>query len=341
VYNLPNGAYTYTIANIPGYTTTYSGGFSVSGAAVPIAVTFVQTVYTVSFNESGLPYGAAWTVTVNGHAPMTAQVTSISGATQTISLPNGTYTYTVSTNNSSYAPTAYSGGFTVAAAPLSVSVTFNEVTYGVTYSESGLPSGKTWSVTFNGVTNSVTTDGGTDTLTFANAPNGTYGYSIVGVPGYSQSNVPYTGTESVSGGALAVSVTFVAVTYGVTFSESGLPSGLTWMVTFDGTPMSLTTDGGTDTLTFAAVANGTYAYSIADVSGWHQSTIAYSGNENVNGGSLAVTVTFTQVTYTVTFSESGLPSGQNWAVTVNGVTMSLTTDGATDTLTWTGLANGS
>jgi Thermopsin len=341
VFNLPNGAYTYTIANVPGYTTTYTGGFTVSGAAVPIAVTFTQTVYAVTFTESGLPYGAAWTIAVSGQSPMTTTVTGVSGTTQSINLPNGTYTYTVATNDSTYAPSSYSGGFTVAGAPVSQSVTFTEVTYGVSYSESGLPSGKTWSVTFNGVTNSMTTDGLADTLTFAAEPNGTYAYSIAGVPGYSQSTVPYTGSESVSGAAVAVSVTFTQVTYGVTFSESGLPSGQTWMVTFDGTPMSLTTDGGTDTLTFASVPNGTYAYSIADVAGWHQSSIAYSGNENVNGGSLNVAVTFTQVTYTVTFSESGLPSGQNWAVTVNGVTMSLTTDGATDTLTWTGLTNGS
>ena len=61
-------------------------------------------------------------------------------------------------------------------------------------------------------------------------------------------------------------------------------------------------------------------------------TIAAGASKVADGGSLAVTVAFTQVSYTATFSESTLPSGQSWSATVNGVTASLTTDGATDTL---------
>jgi hypothetical protein len=121
-------------------------------------------------------------------------------------------------------------------------------------------------------------------------------------------------------------------TYSVTFSESGLPCGLTWKVTVNGVSKSLTTDGGTDSLTWTGLASGTYAYSIAGISGWHQATLPYGGSVVVSGASVTEpTLVYTQVTYTVTFSETGLPSGTTWWVTLNGVTKSSTTSTITFT----------
>jgi len=54
--------------------------------------------------------------------------------------------------------------------------------YAVTFTESGLPSGRFWSVTLNGAIYNSTTD----TKTFL-VPNGTYSYTIGSVPGYSAS----------------------------------------------------------------------------------------------------------------------------------------------------------
>jgi hypothetical protein len=71
----------------------------------------------------------------------------------------------------------------------------------------------------------------------------------------------------------------------VTFSESGIRSGLTWKVTINGVTESLTTNGGTDTLTFA-VANGTWAYSISSPNDWTQSTMPSSGTLTVSGAAL-------------------------------------------------------
>jgi hypothetical protein len=121
-------------------------------------------------------------------------------------------------------------------------------------------------------------------------------------------------------------------TYSVTYSESGLPCGLTWKVTVNGVSMSLTTNGGTDSLTWTGLASGTYAYSIAGISGWHQATLPYSGSVVVSGASVTEpTLVYTQVTYRVTFTETGLPSGTSWSVTLNGVTKSSTTSTITFT----------
>ncbi|MGC2288514.1 MAG: hypothetical protein WA688_01475 [Thermoplasmata archaeon] len=113
------------------------------------------------------------------------------------------------------------------------------------------------------------------------------------------------------------------ITYSVTFSECGLPSGLTWKVTLNGLSMSLITNGGTDSLTWTGLSSGTYAYSVAGNAGWHQTTLPYSGNVGVSGASLTEpTLLYAPVTYTVTFTETGLPTGTSWSVTTNGMTKS-------------------
>ncbi|EQD68905.1 hypothetical protein B2A_00249, partial [mine drainage metagenome] len=139
-----------------------------------------------------------------------------------------------------------------------------ERAYPVGFTEAGLPSGTNWSVTLGGSTLSSTTP----MITFKE-PNGSYPFSL-GSPGYRPA--PESGTLMVNGAPVGQSVTFTRVTYTVTFSESSLPSGLTWSVTVNRVPKSRATDGGTDRLTWAGLANGTYNYSIADIPGWHQGT---------------------------------------------------------------------
>jgi len=125
------------------------------------------------------------------------------------------------------------------------------------------------------------------------------------------------------------------VTYSVTFKESGLPSGLNWTVTVDSHTLYLTTTGGTDSLVFTGLVNGTYSYSVTGNAGWHQTTLPYSGSVTVSGASVVEpTLKYKQVTYSVTFSESGIRSGLTWRVTLNGHTMSLTTNGGTDSVTF-------
>jgi hypothetical protein len=142
----------------------------------------------------------------------------------------------------------------------------------------------------------------------------------------------HTGGMATSNAVTVVVLPKPVTTYSVTFSESGLPCGLTWEVTLNGVSMSLRADGGTDSLTWTGLASGSYAYSIAGISGWHQSTLPSSGSVVVSGASVTEpTLRYTQETYTVTFIETGLPPSTLWSVTLNGVTESSTSSTITFT----------
>ncbi|MGC8515728.1 MAG: ABC transporter substrate-binding protein [Thermoplasmata archaeon] len=184
-------------------------------------------------------------------------------------------------------------------------------TYTVTFTEKALPAGTTWYVNLsNGQTNSSTSS----TMTFELA-NGTYGYML------SSSDTDYLGTTgqvAVNGASVSQSAVFV-YSYPVTFSESGLPAGTSWSVTVNGTVI-------TTTSSTAAIreVNGTYTYTISPVAGYSLTT-SYSGTFQVNGAPVTENLIFKQVVYTVTVTETGLPSGSNWFVLLaNGTKLNST-----------------
>jgi thermopsin len=242
--------------------------------------------FSVTFAESGLPAGLHWKVTLGG---VTKSVTTNGGVDHlTFVEPNGTFAYTIVGLSGWHQGTLpYHGEIVVNDAPVTEpTLSYSEVTYSVTFSEKGLPSGLTWQVTVNGVTQSLTTNGGTDSLTWTGLLNGTYAYTITGNPGWHESNRAYSGTLSVNGSSVTRNLTYTKVTYSVTFSESGLPSGKVFKVTVDGITKSVTTNGGTDSLTWTGLVNNTYAYSIHSITGWTQSTLPPNGTVVVNGASV-------------------------------------------------------
>ncbi len=154
--------------------------------------------------------------------------------------------------------------------------------YNVTFTESGLPSGTSWSVTISGSTvSSITTS-----LTFSK-PNGTYAYTVSPVAGYKAT--PNTGSVTVSGAAASQSIAFTVLppgSYTVTFTESGLPGGTSWSVTFNGTAGS----SATSTIAFT-IGNGTWPFTVGSVTGYSASPA--SGNVAVSGAAASQGVTFT------------------------------------------------
>ena len=188
-------------------------------------------------------------------------------------------------------------------------------TYTVTFVESGLTGSYTWSVVLGGTSHSSTTS----TITFSE-PNGTnYAFTVAAVTGYSAS--PSSGTITVNGAAVSQAITFTAVvatTYSVTFSETGLPLGTSWAVTLNGG----TTSSSTSTIVFTEV-NGTYAYSVGAVSGYSGSPS--TGWLTVSGAGASQAITFTpttETTYTLTFTETGLPGNTTWSVALQGASES-------------------
>jgi phosphate transport system substrate-binding protein len=103
--------------------------------------------------------------------------------------------------------------------------------------------------------------------------------------------------------------------YAVTFVESGLGSGANWSVTLGGVTNSSTTDRVSFQL-----PNGSVTWTVSAVRGYasNQST----GSVDVQGAPRTFFVGFTAVPvlYSLTFTESGLPVGTDWSVTVGGAT---------------------
>ena len=119
----------------------------------------------------------------------------------------------------------------------------------------------------------------------------------------------------------------------MTFTEANLPTGTSWTVTLNGNPQSSTTT----TIVFSGMANGGYGFTVGSVSGYTSSPS--SGTVTVSGSNVNQGITFTVVgvtTYTVTFTETNLPTGTSWTVTLNGNPESSTGS----SIAFSGIANG-
>lgn len=99
--------------------------------------------------------------------------------------------------------------------------------------------------------------------------------------------------------------------YDVEF-ETNLPSGVTWYVNVTG-PISSTQYTPNASIGFGE-PNGSYSYKAGT---WSQRYATYPGHFTVSGSSLVIDLGFRLVTYNETFESVGLPSGNQWSVTLN------------------------
>jgi hypothetical protein len=310
---LPTGSYTYTVPTVPGYSTSPSGSFSVSGAPTGVTITFSIAAYLTTFTETGLPHSTEWTITVTESGEQVAL--SSTSASITTDLGNGTYPY-VASGTSGYAANPAIGSVTVLGAPASATITY-AAAYAVTFTETGLPvtDGDAWTVNVTGQV-PVSTSATSVVLNLSNAG---YTYSITshttylnpgGLPSTGYSPSPPTGSFTVSSAPKTVATTFALTTYAVTFVESGLPAGTSWSVNLI-TGHYNATFTTTASSQVAIEVNSTYDWSILPVAGYQTPA---PGNFLLWGVPLTVYVTFVPA-YTIAFTESGLPGG-TWSVTI-------------------------
>ncbi|MHB1440834.1 MAG: thermopsin family protease [Cuniculiplasma sp.] len=179
----------------------------------------------------------------------------------------------------------------------------NQYLYSVNFTESGLPANTTWTLDINGTTYTITSSYHNVIL-----PSGTYSYTASSY-GYGK----ITGTVSVANSSTSETLTFTkSPQYSITFQESGLSSKTNWTVTMD----SQTKSSDNGTITFTNIPEGTYSYTVSD------SSVLFSPSSST--GTVDVTsnmiqgIPFVGVSYAVTFHETGLSSGTNWTVIVNG-----------------------
>jgi hypothetical protein len=324
-FEVPNGTFFLQAGSGSAYYNTSALGDMVVVAGASASATFNFTgraAYPVAFDETGLPGGTGWEVTVNSGV---YEINSSAGASIGFVLPNGTYGF-VPGGAAGYNVTPVNGTLVVNGSGADVTINFTGPAvvapmYAVTFTESGLPTGTQWSVTLLGVANSSVgiSVGFSET-------NGSDGFTVAVVVGYQAS--PSSGNVVVSGAPVNEGIVFTPLsttpTYAVTFTEAGLASGISWTVTFAGTstPSTSTTDAFT-------AANGSFAFSVAAVTGYTASPS--SGSVLIQGGPAGQAITFTAVAptvtkYAVTFTESGLTSGTTWSVTYGGSTSTSTTD---------------
>ena len=120
INSVVNGTYTWNVSTIAGLTPTPSAGtVTVSGGPMSQWIAFATPpgLYTVTFKETGLPFGTAWGVTFNG------SWRTFTSVTITFNEPNGTYPFNVSAQYS-YSPNPYSGSVSVAGGAVEVNITF-------------------------------------------------------------------------------------------------------------------------------------------------------------------------------------------------------------------------
>lgn len=272
----------------------------------------------MTFQETGLPAGTFWGVSVQGHYGWGHHRGEFSNTSSIVfSLPNGTYTYRAHAVRGYVVVSGGNGTFTVnGSSPAAILVKFGKpVTYTVTFAESGLAAGTNWTVRVSPVGGGgfgsgwfggfarprlfQTTSNASMTFTL---PNGTYRYHVFRVPGYSIADNGSHGQFNVTGASPpAISVVFQKlVTYAVTFSETGLPTGTNWTVVVyswgAGTPGVHVIRADTTTITFE-LANGTYYFHVHARD--YNATTNATGTVVVSGASPA--------TIAVTFSPDSWP----------------------------------
>jgi hypothetical protein len=262
--------------------------------------------YSVTFVPVGLPSGTTWGVTLAG---LELYGSSLNGQNPDISFAevNGSYSYSIYMPSPETASPS-SGSITVSGSAVTQDITVNVPVkdYTLSFTGSGLPSG-----TYFTVSTGVGSASGNPTASFT-VPNGTYSYTIADVSSNGQTYIPSpnAGTVTISGSSRTVSITFTTQSFIVSVPESGLPSGTMWY-------MNLTNGQHFSTssslLTFDEPA-GTYLYSLAAGNASYAPS-SVSGSFTVSSSNIIVSVVFVENIYSVTFNESGLPSGTLWGVT--------------------------
>jgi YVTN family beta-propeller protein len=195
-----------------------------SGAVSIITGSPPPAVFNVTLTETGLPLGTSWAGSIDGvrETSTTAILTFVE--------PNGTYLF-----EPGLVPgwTTMASGQTISVngSAVNQSVAWNRVDYQVSFNETGLPSGTTWSITLNG------SQRASDSATiYFSDPNGSYSYSVGQVLSF-QSTETLSSPLGVEGKSVAVAVEFspaLSVNYSVGAGYTGTCQPLTEIVNLTG-----------------------------------------------------------------------------------------------------------
>ncbi|EQD73705.1 thermopsin precursor, partial [mine drainage metagenome] len=213
----------------------------------------------LTFAETGLPAGTAWTVDLANGLASSDSSSVVFGVVPDVYSPAGSVSASYGvTTPAPYVPTPAGGTarFSASEESVVVNVTFVPMTgySAVTFVASGLPAGDGWGVTLNGSVQTTETS----TVRFYERNATALPFQIT--PPSGDRATPSNGTVSVAGSPVSVPISFSprpAPTYPLTFVAVGLPPDTTWYLTLNGTLRDLNASTGS-----FRVVNGSYPYTV-------------------------------------------------------------------------------
>ena len=319
-FDKSNGTFAFRVSPPAGYTAAPAlGSMTVNGSALDeaIAMEALPPTYPVTFNETGLPPGAGWFVSALEMGTEFPVQVFESGSTIEFALPNGTYNFYAESPASNYTAAPGYGTINISGQAVDRAIAFAPPSgYAVTFTESGLPAGTSWTAQLN----STSETSAAPTITFM-VPNGTYSFFVTAA-NYTAS--PEFGLVKVSGGPMTQPILFsrAPTRYVVTFTETGLAAGATWSVTLDSRTLGISESVGTSgpgAIKFDGIANGTYSFSV-NASGYP--AVPSSGTIVVDGMDVTQAIAFgppPRPGLGVTFVEAGLAIGTAWFAFLSNV----------------------
>ena len=306
--NNPNPFYNI----IYGSNALYSAGYGyslVSGMGSINAYAFAQDsvfkTYHLYFNETDLPSGQEWNVTVGG-------VTRASkGSSIEFNLTSGNQSYFIGYSGN-YSPEPQYGSQLINNKNVTIDILFVSG-YRVEFTASGLPpvnplTGGIDSFTVflkNSVLRFETTFKDTNSGGVATAvvPDGVYSYRALAADG---NYVAKESSLTVSGSPVQEVINFTLGTFSIKFVETGLPQGQEWSVSNQTTTLY----SNNTTIDFISLG-GEYHFQLNYSKNYVPSFLLLS--MNTAGVNRTYYVKFTYG-YSVNITESGLPSGTNWSI---------------------------
>jgi hypothetical protein len=282
-YSVPNGTYSYTVGSVSGYTVSpSSGSVTVSGSAQSVSIVYSASSPTTSPNGIFSMVNATSSNIYTYNLPEAEEFT-VGSNSATVNFVN---LYLSGSGSIQFAIGTSLWGTNVV--PLTtVNVNSNQVWYNTSISQ----------VTLNGGTDYYLTVEGSGSIQwgYTSSPSvdlnavQDYWYSSPpsnGLPSGTPTNDnSYPDLYSIGYSATSTSPLPVVTDYAVTFTESGLASGTSWSVTFNGS-----TQSSTGTSIQYSVPNGTYSYTVGSVSGYTVSPS--SGSVTVSGSAQSVSIVY-------------------------------------------------
>ena len=324
-FHAANGTWWYN-SSAPGYHAA-GGSFTVNASLATLNITFLPgaaPLYALNFTETGWPNESIWGAAVYNTSQFAVPTGNASFIT--FYLPDGTYPYSLCWGSTGpfLCPTSLhweTWSVVIQGASVTVPTRWITPTYSTTFRETGLRSGESWLVVLDGTPHRTNRSSITFQLSYGN-----HTYLIEGPAGRTVTGVPPAGVLSITAATNESVVFRTGRTYSMAFARTGLLRNETWCVTLQG----LKDCTANTTLRFSPLSAGTYTYTVRPMTGQTiaaklgNMTLPLSGNLTIANRGLTVALKYAYP-YLITFTETGLPVGSNWSVTLRGSTRYTTT----------------